>query len=185
MGYTFTPLEIPGLILIEGKTFPDPRGYFLECYIDKDFREAGLPAMVQDNFSRSSLGTLRGLHYQKNPAAQGKLVRCLRGRIFDVAVDIRKGSASFGRHAAVELSGEANRMLWVPQGFAHGFLTLSETADVFYKVNAYYSPEHDRGILWNDPALGIAWPSTDVTLSPKDARHPILEKADNNFVWEG
>lgn len=184
MGYTFTPLELPGLILIEGKTFPDPRGYFLESYREKDLREAGLPALVQDNLSRSSQGTLRGLHYQKRPASQGKLVRCLRGRIFDVAVDIRKGSPSYGRHAAVELSEEGNRMLWVPEGFAHGFLTLSETADVLYKVNDYYSPEHDRGIRWDDPALGIVWPSRDVTLSAKDSKHPTLDKADNSFVWD-
>lgn len=185
MGYTVTPLDLPGLLLIEGKSFPDARGYFLESYRENELRAAGLPALVQDNLSRSTKGTLRGLHYQKRPAAQGKLVRCLRGKIFDVVVDIRQGSPAYGRHLSIELSDEGNRMLWVPQGFAHGFYTLSDAADVLYKVDDYYSPEHDRGILWSDPALAIRWPSSDANLSPKDARHPYLSASDNDFIWAG
>lgn len=183
MAYTFTPYQLPGLLLIEGKTFPDERGYFMESYLVSDFEKAGLPPMVQDNVSHSRRGVLRGMHYQKHPAAIGKLIRCVRGRIYDVAVDIRKGSPTFGRWAAVELAEGANRMLWVPPGFAHGFYTLSEEADVLYKVTGYYSPENDRGLSWNDPAVGIEWPQTEVLLAPKDAKHPPLSQADNNFAW--
>lgn len=184
MAYTFTPLEIPGLLLVQGKTWPDGRGYFQESYREIDMREAGLPPFLQDNLSRSTQGTVRGLHYQKHPAAIGKLLRCTRGKIFDVAVDIRKGSPAYGRWFGIELEGGDNKMLWVPAGFAHGFYTLSDVADVLYKVTGYYAPEQDRGIIWNDPALGITWPAKEAILSPKDAKHPPLSEADNNFVWE-
>ena len=183
MSYKFTPLKLTGLLLIEGQVYHDDRGYFLESFREKDMREAGIPPLVQDNISRSSRGTLRGMHYQKNPAAIGKLVRCVRGRIFDVAVDIRKGSPTYGQWAGVELGEEGNSALWVPAGFAHGFYALSEIVDVIYKVTGYYSPENDRGIIWNDPTVGIRWPSGDVRLSPKDAKNPPLAQADNNFVW--
>lgn len=183
MPFTFTPYRLAGLLLVEGKSFPDERGFFMESFREKDFAGSPIPRFVQDNLSRSKKGVLRGLHYQLAPTAIGKLVRCLRGRIFDVAVDIRKGSPTFGQWASVELSDEGNRMFWIPAGFAHGLYTLSDTADVMYKVTGYWSSEVDRGILWNDPALGIAWPSKDVIVSSKDAQLPPLARADNNLAW--
>jgi dTDP-4-dehydrorhamnose 3,5-epimerase len=183
--YEFKPLALKGLLLIEGKKFGDDRGYFLESFKVKDMVGAGIPPLVQDNLSRSTKGTLRGLHYQKHPEATGKLVRVIRGKVFDVVVDIRKGSPTFGKHLAIELSDEKNEALWVPEGFAHGFYCLSDVADVMYKVTRYYAPNFDRGVIWNDPALGIQWPGADVILSPKDKVHPPLAQADNNFVWEG
>lgn len=181
MGLEFRPLELEGLLLAEGPTFPDGRGFFREGYREAETRAAGIPAFVQDNLSRSTRGALRGLHYQRRPNGQGKLVRCVRGRIFDVAVDIRRGSPTYGRWAGVELSDEKNQSLWVPEGFAHGFYTLSDVADVLYKVTAYYAPQDDRGIIYDDPDLGILWPAGEVVLSPKDSRHPRLKDADNNF----
>jgi len=176
--------ELPGLILVEPRVFADERGVFLETYRHSDFAAAGIPEhFVQDNHSRSSGGVLRGLHYQKVPRAQGKLVRCLAGRIFDVAVDIRTGSPAYGKWAGVELSGENNRMLYVPAGFAHGFLVLSDIAEVTYKCTEEYSPSHDRGIIWNDPDIGIRWPRPVPVLSAKDAQHPRLRDADNDFVY--
>ncbi|MBI5208510.1 MAG: dTDP-4-dehydrorhamnose 3,5-epimerase [Elusimicrobia bacterium] len=182
-GLAFKPLELPGLLLIEGKVFPDDRGFFLEGYREAEMAEAGIPRFVQDNISRSVKTTVRGLHYQKLPAAQGKLMRCLRGKVYDVAVDLRKGSPTYGRWAAVELSDERNLTLWIPAGFAHGFYTLSDVADILYKTTTYFSLEHDRGIRWNDPAVAIRWPSAEVKLSPKDAALPCLADADNNFLW--
>ncbi|MBI4375078.1 MAG: dTDP-4-dehydrorhamnose 3,5-epimerase [Elusimicrobia bacterium] len=181
MSFRFSPYQLDGLLLVDGRRFPDERGAFMEAFKELDFRGAGIPTLVQDNLSRSYRGVLRGLHYQKKPAAIGKLIRCIRGRIFDVAVDIRKDSPSFGKWAAVELSDENNRMLWVPEGFAHGFYTLSDEADVLYKVTGYWSPEHERGLIWNDPQVGVRWPSGPVRLSPKDAELPPLARADNNF----
>lgn len=183
MPYTFTPYQLPGLLLVEGKSFPDERGYFMESYRACDFTGSPIPPLIQDNLSRTRRGFLRGLHYQKKPSAIGKLIRCLRGRIWDVAVDIRKGSPTYGKWAAVELSDEGNRMFWVPEGFAHGFLALSEEADVQYKVSGYWVPADDRGVLWNDPALAVAWPMKDVRVAAKDAQHPPLARADNNFLW--
>jgi dTDP-4-dehydrorhamnose 3,5-epimerase len=136
---------------------------------------------VQDNYSHSSRGVLRGLHFQKQPHAQGKLIMVLSGRIYDVAVDIRVGSPTYGRWEGMELSGDCFRMLYVPVGFAHGFCVLSQTASVLYKVTAQYDPASDRGILWNDPELGIEWPIAEPILSPKDAGHPLLWDADNNL----
>ncbi|MBI4677018.1 MAG: dTDP-4-dehydrorhamnose 3,5-epimerase [Elusimicrobia bacterium] len=182
--FTFKPMGLPGLLLIEGKLFPDERGFFLEAYRESELTAAGIPPrLVQDNVSRSAKGTLRGLHYQKSPAAQGKLMRCLRGKVFDVAVDIRKGSSTYGRWEAVELSDERNMMLWIPEGFAHGFFVLSDSADILYKTTDYFSLENDRGIRWDDPAVAVRWPSTQVKLSPKDARLPLLADADNDFAW--
>ena len=183
MALTFTPYKIPGLLVVEGKSFPDERGFFMESYRARDLEGSPIPPLVQDNLSRTHRGFLRGLHYQKKPSAIGKLIRCLRGRIWDVAVDIRKGSPTYGQWASIELGDEGNRMFWVPEGFAHGFLALSEEADVQYKVSGYWAPSEDRGILWNDPALAIAWPMKDIRVAAKDAQHPSLARADNNFVW--
>lgn len=176
MNFITTPL--PGVILIEPKVFADPRGFFMETYHLERFREHGIAeTFVQDNHSRSARGVLRGLHYQE-PNPQGKLVRCTRGALFDVAVDIRKGSPHFGKWVGYELSEENKRMLWVPPGFAHGFCVVSETADLVYKCTAPYEPSGDRGIAWNDPDIGITWPlDGEPTLSAKDAKAPRLRDA--------
>jgi dTDP-4-dehydrorhamnose 3,5-epimerase len=167
----FKPLEIPDVILVEPKVFGDERGFFYESYSRRVFAE-GLGrdiGFVQDNHSRSARGVLRGLHYQVQQA-QGKLVRATIGRIWDVAVDLRRSSPHFGKWVAAELSAENRRMLWVPPGFGHGFLTLSESAEVQYKASDYYAPQHERSILWNDPQLAIAWPLDGApVLSAKDA----------------
>ena len=185
MPFRFTRLEIPEILLIEPKIFRDDRGFFAETYKYSDFAEAGIRGnFIQDNYSYSVRGVLRGLHYQKNPHAQGKLVHCMEGRIFDVAVDIRKGSRTFGRWVCAELSGEDNLMLYVPPAFAHGFVVLSESARVIYKCSEEYSPEDDRGIIWNDPDIGIRWPVKNPVLSVKDMKHPLLKDADNNFKYE-
>ncbi len=184
MPFIFKQLEIPGIILIEPKIFEDDRGYFMETYKYSDFIKEGIKEyFIQDNCSRSVMGVLRGLHYQKNPMAQGKLVQCLKGKIFDVAVDIRKGSPTYGKWISMELSEENNLILYVPPGFAHGFVVLSESAKVMYKCTKEYSPEDDRGIIWNDPDIGIIWPVTNPILSNKDAGHPRLKDADNNFEY--
>jgi dTDP-4-dehydrorhamnose 3,5-epimerase len=184
MIFKFTRLKIADVILIEHEIFQDARGFFLESYKQAEFQKGGIvPALVQDNHSRSSKGVLRGLHYQTEPAAIGKLVRCLSGRIFDVAVDIRKGSPTYGKWVGEELSEQNRRMLWIPPGFAHAFVTLSDSADVFYKMSGYYSAPHDRAILWNDPDLAIAWPVSKPEVSAKDAKAPRLKDADNNFVY--
>jgi dTDP-4-dehydrorhamnose 3,5-epimerase len=171
---------LPGVKLIEPRVFGDARGFFLESWNAKSFADAGLDlAFVQDNHSRSARGVLRGLHYQlTNP--QGKLVRVTQGAVFDVAVDIRRSSPHFGQWVGYELSAENHRMLWVPPGFAHGFLVLSETADFLYKCTSLYDPPSDRGIRWNDPAIGIVWPGLDADplLSGKDAVAPLLADAE-------
>jgi dTDP-4-dehydrorhamnose 3,5-epimerase len=174
MPFQASPYQLPGLLLIEGRSFTDERGFFMESFRADRARDLGLPPLVQDNLSRSRKGVLRGLHFQKPPMAVGKLVRCVRGRIFDVAVDLRRGSASFGKWASIELSDEGNRMLWVPAGFAHGFCVLSESADVLYKVTGYWKLEVDGGIRWNDPALGIPWPERRPIITAKDAALPLL-----------
>jgi dTDP-4-dehydrorhamnose 3,5-epimerase len=187
MPFSFQPLKIPEVILVEAKAFPDDRGFFMETYKQSDFAQNGIPwNFVQDNYSRSSQrGVLRGLHYQMDPKAQGKLVLPIHGEIFDVAVDIRKGSRTYGEWVGVELSEENHRMLYIPAGFAHGFIVLSSEADVTYRVTAEYAPEVDRGILWNDPELGITWPIDNPLLSPKDEAQPLLKDADNNFEFQG
>ena len=174
-----TRTDLGGLIVIETRAFPDDRGFFTESWNASAFAEAtGVDVtFVQDNHSRSSKGVLRGLHYQL-PEPQAKLVRCTAGSIWDVAVDIRQSSPTFGQWFGLELSGDDHRQLWVPAGFAHGFVVLSDVADVLYKVTEYFSPEHDRGLRWNDPAIGIAWPiSEEPLLSDKDASAPILDEA--------
>jgi dTDP-4-dehydrorhamnose 3,5-epimerase len=159
---------LPGVLVIEPRVFRDARGFFLETFNAERFAEAGLPTEFrQDNHSRSVAGVLRGLHYQlRRP--QGKLVRVVRGAVWDVAVDIRRGSPTFGRWVAEELSEENQRMLWVPPGFAHGFYTLSDVADLTYKCTDVYQPDDDRGVRWSDPTIGITWPSTAPLLSDKD-----------------
>jgi len=162
--------DIPGVMILEPKVFGDSRGFFFESFNERVFREiTGVDLhFVQDNHSRSGRGVLRGLHYQVEQP-QGKLVRCTQGEVFDVAVDIRRDSPSFGKWVGVILSAENKRQLWIPPGLAHGFLVLSESADFLYKTTDYYAPQHERAILWNDPELGIAWPLTDPSLSAKDA----------------
>jgi dTDP-4-dehydrorhamnose 3,5-epimerase len=182
--FDFRSLTIPDVIVVEPKVFKDDRGRFLETYKHSDFVRAGITEhFVQDNFSASTQGVLRGLHYQKPPKAQGKLIRCMKGRILDVAVDIRKGSPTYGKWVTEELSEQNNRMMYVPAGFAHGFLTLSDSAEVLYKCTDEYSPENDRGIIWNDPEIGIPWPVKEPLLSGKDAVLPLLQSADNDFRY--
>jgi len=186
MPFTFTRLEIPEVLLVEAKTFGDARGFFIETYKRSDFVTQGIShPFVQDNYSHSIRGVLRGLHYQKEPAAQGKLVAVVRGEIVDVAVDIRHGSPTYGRWVSVILSDTNHQMLYVPVGFAHGFCVLSAEADVVYKATAEYAPELERGIRWDDPALGIRWPVHDPILSPNDTRLPPLQQADHYFVYTG
>ena len=185
MPFTFKKLEIPEVILIEAKAFSDDRGFFMESYQQSNFVENGInDKFVQDNFSHSTKGVLRGLHYQKNPKAQAKLVTALRGEIFDVGVDMRKGSPTYGNWVGEILSEQNHRLLYVPKGFAHGFLVLSDEADVLYKVNEGYSPENERGILWNDPDIGIKWPMENPLVKDVDAKQPLLKDADNDFVFQ-
>jgi len=186
MPFQFKRLEIPELVLIEAQAFEDGRGFFMEAYKKSELSAIGIPQVfVQDNYSYSVRGTLRGLHYQKHPKAQAKLVTVLRGEIFDVALDIRKGSPTYGRWVGVVLTGQMHHMLYLPTGFAHGFCVLSEEAYILYKVTEEYAPELDRGILWNDPEVGIRWPIEKPLLSTKDAQHPLLKEADNDFACEG
>ena len=172
--------EIPGLLILEPRVFGDARGFFMESFNARAFQEAtGLDVdFVQDNHSRSTRGVLRGLHYQIQQP-QGKLVRVVRGSVFDVAVDLRKGSPTFGKWDGVELSEDNNRQLWIPPGFAHGFLVTSESADFLYKTTDYYAPEFERSLAWNDPAVGVEWPLTgEPLLSAKDvAGKPLAECA--------
>jgi dTDP-4-dehydrorhamnose 3,5-epimerase len=166
--------EIPDVLIFEPKVFGDERGFFFESFNQKMFEEAvgRKVEFVQDNHSKSSKGVLRGLHYQEAPYAQGKLVRCVAGEVFDVAVDIRKSSPTFCKWVGVNLSAENKRQLWIPEGFAHGFLVLSESAEFVYKTTNYYHPESDRGINWSDENLNILWPNIDeILLSDKDKKH--------------
>lgn len=178
---------IPGVLIIEPRIFKDARGYFFESYNKRAFEEAtGLHVdFVQDNESCSSRGVLRGLHFQRPPHTQSKLVRCVSGRVLDVAVDIRKGSPTFGQHVAVELSAENHRQFFIPKGFAHGFAVLSETAVFQYKCDHYYAPQSDGGISIMDPALGIDWgiPLAEAILSEKDLKNPLLQDFDSPFEY--
>lgn len=174
------PTAIPEVCLLEPKVFGDERGFFMESWNRRVFAQLGIHLdFMQDNHSRSQQGVLRGLHYQvKQP--QGKLVRVISGAVFDVAVDIRKSSPTFGRWVGEVLSAENKRMLWVPPGFAHGFLTLSDSADFLYKATDYYAPEYERSLLWNDPAIGIDWPLANISpiLAAKDAAGTLLKDAE-------
>jgi dTDP-4-dehydrorhamnose 3,5-epimerase len=168
--------SLPGVLIIEPRVFADDRGFFLESYHSSRFAELGIrEEFVQDNHSFSTRNVLRGLHFQE-PKPQGKLVRAITGRIFDVAVDIRRGSPSFGEWFGVELSAENKLQLWVPRGFAHGFCVLSETADVVYKCTELYDAAADTSLRWDDPAIGIDWPVSEPLLSPKDAAAPLLQE---------
>jgi len=177
---SFIPTTIPDVILIEPKVFADERGFVLESYQKQRFTAAGIPFdFVQDNHSKSQQGVLRGLHYQIQQA-QGKLVRVIAGEVFDVAVDIRKSSPTFGKWVGEFLSADNKKMLWVPAGFAHGFYVTSPSAEVQYKTTDYYAPQWERTIAWNDPAINIAWPTQGITptLSPKDEAGKALAQAD-------
>ena len=170
----FIEAALPGIIVIEPDVFEDPRGYFLETYHAKKYADAGIPGpFVQDNFSRSARGTLRGLHYQRSHP-QGKLVSAVEGVVFDVAVDIRPGSPTFGQWFGMELSAENKRQLYIPPGFAHGFCVLSEVAAFAYKCTDFYVPQDEGGLLWNDPAIGIPWPVSVPLLSAKDQAYKCL-----------
>lgn len=173
----FLPTALSGVVLVEPQVFGDERGFFMETYRIEAFAAAGIDLpFVQDNHSASSHGVLRGLHYQ-HPHPQGKLLRCIAGAIFDVAVDIRRGSPSFGRWVGYELTADNKRQLWVPPGFAHGFCVTSERAEVVYKCTEPWRKEFDRSIRWDDPSIGIAWPLANPTLSSKDAAAPTLDQA--------
>lgn len=178
--------EIPGVVIIEPKLFGDERGYFMETWSQRDFDAQVRPIkFVQDNESKSSYGVLRGLHFQKGRDAQSKLVRVLKGSVLDVAVDIRKGSPTFGKHVMVELTGENHRQFFVPRGFAHGFVVLSEEAVFQYKCDNFYAPQSEGAIMWNDPALDIDWkiPAEDIVLSAKDKLHPTLAECPEVFDY--
>ncbi|HXZ90198.1 MAG TPA: dTDP-4-dehydrorhamnose 3,5-epimerase [Candidatus Dormibacteraeota bacterium] len=188
MPFTFKRFErIPEVVLIEPRVFLDDRGWFRETYKKSDFTGQGIAFdFSQDNHSRSTAkGILRGLHFQKEPAAQGKVVRCVAGEIFDVAVDIRKGSPTYAKWVSASLSADNHAMVWVPPGFAHGVLTMSQVTEISYKVTSEYSPSNDRSVRWNDPEIGVKWPVTNPILSKKDAEAPLLKDVDNNFVWKG
>lgn len=180
------PTDIPGVLILEPRVFEDARGYFFESFSQREFDEKVVPLLghpvhfVQDNESMSAFGVVRGLHFQRPPFTQSKLVRCVRGRVLDVAVDIRRGSPTFGQHVAVELTEDNHRQFFIPKGFAHGFAVLSETAVFQYKCDEFYHPEADAGIQLLDPALGIDWriPLESAILSDKDRRQPLLADAD-------
>ena len=185
MPFGFKKLDIPEVTLVESKAFSDERGLFMESFKESVFSSNRINTrFVQDNFSHSSKGVLRGLHYQKAPKAQAKLVMAITGEIFDVAVDIRKGSPTYGKWVSAILSDKNHNLLYVPEGFAHGFCVTSDKADVLYKVNSEYSPEHERGILWNDPDISIKWPTDKPIMIKKDLELPTLKNADNNFVYQ-
>lgn len=175
------PTAIPDVMIIEPRVFGDHRGYFFEQFRQDIFNaRIGNVLFIQDNQSKSSYGVLRGLHFQRPPHTQSKLVWCMQGEVLDVAVDIRIGSPTYGRHVAVRLDDQSHRQLWIPRGFAHGFLVLTESAVFGYKCDAYYEPASEGGILWNDAAIGIDWgiPAADIKLSDKDRKQPLLQDVD-------
>ena len=178
MSFEFEKLEIDGVILVKPKVFGDDRGFFMESYKKSEFVRNGIDAdFVQDNHSKSTKGVLRGLHYQALPMPQAKLVRCSKGKIYDVAVDLRKNSNTFGKWLKVELSEENKHMLFIPQGFAHGFVVLSDEAELLYKTDTEFSPEHDRGLLWNDETVNVDWHvDFEPILSEKDKIQPRLQE---------
>jgi dTDP-4-dehydrorhamnose 3,5-epimerase len=184
MPFAFRTLDIPGLMLIEPEIFEDERGFFMETYKMPDFAAAGIKAdFVQENHSRSRKGVLRGLHYQNPPFAQAKLLRVVKGEVFDVAVDIRKGSPTWRKWVGVVLSEKNRNILYVPAGLAHGFCVLSEVAEVLYKTTAVYSAESEAGIIWNDKDLNIDWPAKEPMVSEKDEKWPSLKNADIKFRY--
>lgn len=178
MPFTFQKLEIPEVVLVTPRVFKDDRGYFMETYKASEFIANGIDVnFVQDNHSFSTKNVIRGLHYQKSPHAQGKLVRCIQGVIWDVAVDIRKGSPTLGKWVAAELSETNKQMLYIPVGFAHGFATLSDTAQICYKVTSDYCPEAEAGLRWDDKTIAIPWPVTTPLLSKKDVNNPFIDES--------
>ena len=182
----FTETESPDVVIIEPKVFGDQRGYFFESFNQKELeKHIGQISFVQDNESKSTFGALRGLHFQKPPFAQAKLVRCIQGKVLDVVVDVRKDSPSYGKYIAVELSEENKKQLFIPRGFAHGFVTLSKEAIFAYKVDNWYAPEYDSGIIWNDPTLNIDWEidSKNIILSSKDAALSTFKALETPFIY--
>lgn len=186
MSFQFRKLAIPDVMEIVPQVHGDDRGGFAELYKASEFAQAGVDVQFkQFNYSRSAHGVLRGLHYQLPPHAQGKLVGAVQGEVFDVAVDLRRGSPTFGKWVSVVLSAERKNLIYVPVGFAHGFCVTSELAEVMYYVTEEYAPEAERGVLWNDPALAIPWPTQQPILSAKDQTYPTLEAAEDTFAWQG
>jgi len=186
--FKFLPQSIPGLYLIEPKVFGDHRGFFMEHYNQKDFEAAGIGLpFIQDNHSRSQKGILRGLHFQKTHP-QGKLIRVVAGSVFDAVVDLRKGSPAFGHWWGIELKAEEHKMVYIPRGCAHGFLTLTENVDFMYKCTDFYYPEDEAGLIWNDPHVNIEWPLDRIDGTPKlserDKKWPTLDKLDINFDYK-
>ena len=177
MPFNFKTLEIPDVVLIEPKVFVDERGFFMETYKKEDFEENGIKGeFVQDNHSRSSYGVLRGLHFQKEPHAQAKIVRCIKGIVYDVAVDLRMRSPTFGKYVSVILSEHNKNQLYIPRGFAHGFLVLNDVAEIVYKVDNVYAPNHEEGLIWNDIDVNIQWPNNNPIISKKDQKLPSLRE---------
>ena len=191
MSFKVHHLSIPDLMVIESEAHHDDRGFFMETFKKSDFEKFGLGMeFVQDNLSKSKKGTIRGLHYQKDPSAQGKLLRVLSGAVFEVAVDIRRGSPTFGKYAGIKLTGESGKMFWIPPGFAAGMISLADDSLLSYKTTSEYSKEDERGIIWNDPNISIEWPFDEYginkpTISEKDLQHPTLKDADINFLYSG
>ena len=184
MALRFTPLEIPEVFLVEAEPLCDTRGSFWEGYKESAFAEHAIPHnFVQDNYSHSTRGVLRGLHYQKDPHAQAKIIVVLSGEIFDVAVDLRQGSPTYASWVGKKLAARACQMLYVPVGFAHGFCVTSDEAYVMYKVTREYAPEYERGVRWNDPQIGIQWPVRTPLLSERDGALPSLADADNDWTY--
>lgn len=181
MSFKVTPQKIPDVLLIEHREFADERGAFSETFRANAFAEIGLPAFVQDNQSRSAKGVVRGLHFQNNPHAIGKLVRCVAGSIFDVAVDLRRSSPTYGQWTSIVLKGDDTQMFYVPEGFAHGFMALEDNTLVAYKQTGYWNQQTERSLLWNDPSLAIVWPELSPRLSPKDEIAAPLAELDHNF----
>jgi dTDP-4-dehydrorhamnose 3,5-epimerase len=182
MPFKFLKLNIPDVVLVEPKIFPDSRGFFVELFKASEFQANNVPAVfLQVNHSRSQKNVLRGLHYQLNPKAQAKLISVVHGEIFDVVVDIRRGSSTYGQWAGERLSEDNKRILFIPEGFAHGFCVLSDEADIIYYCSREYAPDLERNILWNDPAIAIEWPLKEPLLSAKDSKGSFLSAAENNF----
>lgn len=182
MSFAFQRLAIPDVVVVRPQRLGDARGFFAETYRASAFAEAGITGtFVQDNLARSGPRVLRGLHYQIPPLAQGKLVQVVRGRVFDAAVDLRRRSPTFGQWVGWELSADSGELLWIPPGFAHGYAVLGDGADLAYKVTAEYRPELDRGVRWDDPAIGVAWPLADPLLSPRDLALPLLGEIESPF----
>jgi dTDP-4-dehydrorhamnose 3,5-epimerase len=186
MAFEASPLEIPGLLLIKPGRFSDERGFLIETYRKSCFEALGIfGPILQENHSKSARGVLRGLHYQIHPSPQGKLVRVSRGEIFDVSVDIRVGSPYYGKWSAVSLSENNRFILWIPPGFAHGFMAVADETEVLYCTTSEYAPSCERGILWNDPALAIAWPALPPLMNERDRNLPPLDGAENTFIYGG